>query len=172
MKKDIFYRLVGIFIIAVILLMMMVGFIGCRTVDIAKSKTNTDSTAYKVIKTDSSTYNLVEALYKWGKATEKTYTPGKDTVIVNPITGEVKIIQLPGQVIKEYIYENSEGSNKTEEVKTFSSSDSLIMALIKAQETKDKEVTGIPIWLKISAAIIFLIIIFLAGFVFYQKVKR
>lgn len=154
MKKDIFCRILYIFILAAFILMMAMAFVGCRTVELTKTRTDIDSTAVQVTKVDSSSYNLIEALYKYGKATEKTYQPGRDTTIIMP-SGEVQIIQLPGQLITERIIETGEESTRQEEAKIFSSTDSLLIEFIKAQTIKDKETSGVPFHIVIILLVAF-----------------
>lgn len=165
----IFYRVLGIFITAVILMLIIVGLAGCRTVELTKTRTNTDSTTTAVKTVDSSTYNLIEAMIKYNKSTEKTYTPGRDTVIVNAQSGEVKIIQLPGQLITERIIETGEQQTRTEEAKTYSATDSLIIELLKTQNTRDKETKGIPLPVFFIAVLACIIIIIGLGYFLIQK---
>jgi Na+/H+-dicarboxylate symporter len=175
MKKQTFVsaiRIIGVLIVAIILTMMMLGLAGCRTVDLTKTRTATDSTAVAVKTVDSSTYNLIEAMIKYGKSTEKTYTPGRDTVIVNAQSGEVKIIQLPGQLITERIIETGEQSSRQEEAKTYSATDSLIIELLKTQNTRDKETKGIPLPIFfIVAVVVIAIIMGLALYILKKKYR-
>jgi len=165
MKKDAFYRILGIFLVGVILLLMIVGLAGCRTVELTKTRSDTDSTAAQVTKIDSSSYNLIEAMIKYGKSTEKTYTPGRDTTIVMP-SGEVKIIQLPGQLITERIIETGEQSTRQEEAKTFSATDSLLVELIKSQTIKDKETSGVPFYIVVIILVVFVLVV--AGLAYWK----
>jgi cobalamin biosynthesis Mg chelatase CobN len=161
---------IGIILVAMLLACMMIGFAGCRTVELTKTRTETDSTTTQVKTVDSSTYNLIEAMIKYGKSTEKTYTPGRDTVIVNAQSGEVQIIQLPGQLITERIIETGEQQTRTEEAKTYSATDSLIIELLKTQNTRDKETKGVPLPIFFIVAVIFIILIIgLALYIFKKK---
>jgi hypothetical protein len=172
MKPSTFYRVLGIFLTAVILMLIIVGLAGCRTVDLTKTSTATDSSAVAVKTVDSSSYHLIEALVKYGKSTEKIYTPGRDTIIVSPQTGEVQFIQLPGQLITERIIETGEQATRHEQAKTYSATDSLIIELLKTQTLRDKQTKGLPLPVLLGLIIIPIVLIVAFALFYFIKLKR
>ena len=132
-------------VVIVYVFVMIVGLSSCRTVSLQKTKTDTDSSAASKSTYDSTSSKVWDWLYQFGKMTEKTYQPGRDTTIVLQ-NGEVKVIQLPGQIIKEKTFETRTESASGKEETTLSKSDSLIIELIKSQSNTNKETSSIPVW--------------------------
>lgn len=145
MKKPI-NILVALWLIIVALCIAcgMLGIGGCRTVDLQKTTATVDSTAAKKSSYDSTTASLYEKLFSHYKEVAREYRPGKDCVIYK--NGEPQIIQAPGQLIREVIRERSDGKEKATQNTNVSRTDSLLIALLSKDTTKEKETSSIPVW--------------------------
>ena len=137
------YIIIGV--MAIYILIMIVGLSSCRTVHLQKTSNKSDSTAASKSTYDSTSSKVWDWLLEFGKMTEKTYKPGRDTTIVLQ-NGEVKVIQLPGQLIREKTIETRTESASGEENTKVNRTDSLIIELIKSQNTTHKETSSIPVW--------------------------
>lgn len=142
------------------LLLMVIFLPSCRTVDLAKTNTNTDSTAARKTSYDSSSYKLYEQLFAHYKEIAREYKPGRDTVIY--VNGEAQVVQLPGQLVREIIREGGQQQTKAEESKQSSGTDSLLVELLKQQQTKDKDISSMPFWGWLLIG--FMALLFLLGF--------
>lgn len=123
----------------------LLGMTGCRSVELQKSKTMVDSTASQKSTYDSSSSKVWDWLLQFGKITEKTYGQGRDTPIILK-NGEVQIIQLPGQLIKERTIETRTEKASGEEKTQVSKTDSLLVELLRKDSSKEKESSSIPVW--------------------------
>ena len=172
-KTDIAHWLIAaawvLFIIWIIL-----GLSGCKTVDLTRDKTTIDSTATRVSGTDSSTYNLVELLLRYGKTTEREYKPGRDSIII--VNGQPQFIQLPAQLTREIIREAGEKKSTEVNQSQLSKYDSLTYELLRQNTVKEKETDStIPWYVFAFAASIVLLLLVMAIAVLiyvYRKTKK
>ncbi len=145
MRKPISILIAGwLLIVALCIGCGMCGITGCRTVDLQKTTSNVDSTVAQKNTYDSTTASLYERLFSHYKEVAREYRPGKDCVIYKD--GEPQIIQAPGQLIREVIRERSDGKEKATQNTTVSRTDSLLIALLSKDTTKEKETSSIPAW--------------------------
>jgi len=160
MKKDAFYRILGIFLVGVILLLMIVGFAGCRTVDLTNTKQATDSTKGNVIRADSS-----------GTKTEK-----QDYERIHTIEYRDTPIYIPGQPYPVYVPKTEiireVGSREASETAQKSGSDSGWVNVIKLLEQKEKETKGVSFTVAVLLGILGLALILLVAIIIYFKKKK
>jgi len=144
-------------LIAYLLFFLIIGIagLGCRTIRQQRTAATTDSTATQVQRTDSSSQSLWQFLLQYGRTTERQYKPGRDSVIVTP-AGEVKIIQLPGQVLTERIIETGKQQENKEENRQYTNYDSSLIQLLIASQTRQKETTTTPwyMWVLIAGMVL------------------
>lgn len=150
---------IGIFIVSILLSIMVIGLAGCSTSVKTSTKSQTDSTAVKVVKTDSSGTKSTNETY-----TKETQTIYRDSLIF--IEGKPFPIYVPTQtIIRE------QGVKQVEETAQKSGSDSGWIKVIEAMQTNQKEKTGIPFTTIVLFSVLGLCLIGLLGIVIYLKVK-
>jgi hypothetical protein len=146
---------------------------GCKVVDLTRDKSTIDSTASRVSKTDSSTYNLVELLLRYGKTTEREYQPGRDSIII--VNGQPQFIQLPGQLTREIIREAGEKKSTEISQTQLSKYDSLTYELLRQNNVKTKATDSTIPWYAFAFAgsvVLLLLVMAIAVLIYvYRKTK-
>jgi hypothetical protein len=152
-----YYRILGIFIVALIILFMAVGLVGCSFM---REMEKTQETSKAVAKADSSYLKKEDknslTVDEWTKLTERFGTQNPPVVK----GGDTTINNVVYQPLIERIYERGSRQASTQESKSDSGTLNRIAAIEQLLTTKktDTETKVLTVWHLLAAAAIALII--------------